>query len=28
LICEIQHPEFEDFKIHGLPLSAQGSTLY
>lgn len=28
LICEIQHPEFEDFNTHGFRLSAQGSTLY
>lgn len=28
LICEIQHPEFEDFKTHGFRLSAEGSKLY
>lgn len=28
LICEIQHPQYEDHETHGFRLSPQGSTLY
>lgn len=28
LICEIQHPQYEDHRTHGFRLSSQGSTLY